>query len=107
VDFFQVSEAMATTTAEGSQVSFFAIPLDGFGMRLAGDIATHVSFDPDWSVVPGQNLNGIYENGYWALTGPTTFYFIEPGAITATVEDAINGAQGHHAFTITTANPDA
>ena len=42
LDFFQVSEAMPTTTPEGSQVSFFAIPLDGFGMRLAGDISTHI-----------------------------------------------------------------
>jgi len=100
-DWQPVPEGALATVEEGTEVSFVPEPLDATGQQLVGDVEVQLSFDPEWSVVPGSNLNGIYTNGWWSLSGPSTFYFIEPpdeGNVTATVRDDVNGIEATLTF---------
>lgn len=93
-------EGQVSVVTEGSQATFLPIPLDASGERLAGDLEATAQVDPEWAVVPGASVGGVYENGYWTLKGEIEFYFIEPGAVTVTVTDAVSGADGTHEFTV-------
>jgi len=99
-DFVVVPTGETTTVIEGSQATFLPIPLDASGDRLAGDIETEVTADPRWSVVPGVSLGGVYEDGYWTVSGEIDFYFIEPAQTTITVTDTVSGGQGQHTFMV-------
>lgn len=99
-DFDAVPTGETTTVTEGSQATFLPIPLDAAGDRLAGDIETEVTADPQWAVVPGVNVNGVWEDGYWTSSGEIDFYFIDPADVTITVTDTVSGGQGEHRFTV-------
>lgn len=93
-------EGVVSSVVEGSQATFLPIPLDESGERLAGDLEATAAVDPEWAVVPGASVGGVYENGYWTLKGEIEFYFIEPGDVTVTVTDAVSGAEGTHDFSV-------
>jgi hypothetical protein len=93
-------EGEVSNVTEGSQATFLPIPLDASGERLAGDLEATAAVDPEWAVVPGASVGGVYENGYWTLKGEIEFYFIEPGDVTVTVTDAVSGADGTHDFSV-------
>lgn len=98
---FNIVAGSTTTVGEGAQVAFVPIPVDAAGQRLAGDMEILVTWDPGYAVASGQNLNGVYEDGSWRLGGPTSFYFIDPGTITATFEDPASDAVVTQTFEVT------
>jgi hypothetical protein len=51
-------------------------------------------------VVPGVSLGGVYEDGYWTVSGEIDFYFIEPAETTITITDTSSGGQGEHRFVV-------
>jgi hypothetical protein len=99
-DFLEVPEGEVTTVVEGTQATFLPIPLGAGGERLAGDIETEGTVDPRWSVVPGASLGGLYEDGYWTVSGEIDFYFIEPADTTVTITDTVSGGSGSHQFVV-------
>lgn len=98
--FVEQPEGAVSTVIEGSQATFLPIPLDANGERLAGDLEAQATVDPEWAVVPGASVGGVYENGYWTLSGEIDFYFIEPGDVTVTITDAVSQAEGSHDFSV-------
>jgi hypothetical protein len=99
-DFTEVPEGEVTTVVEGAQATFLPIPLDSEGERLAGVVETEGTVDPRWSVVPGASLGGLYEDGYWTVSGEIDFYFIEPAETTITITDPVSGGSGQHQFVV-------
>jgi hypothetical protein len=97
---FQRASGDPIAVEEGAQVTFQAVPLDGAGQRLAGDMTTDMAVDPIWTVVPGQGVIEAYENGVWTVGGAVNFYFIEPGLVTFTVIDPVSGATGEQVFDV-------
>jgi hypothetical protein len=96
----EVSAGEVTTVVEGTQASFLPIPLAADGERLAGSIEAEAIVDPRWSVVPGATLGGLYEDGYWTVSGEIDFYFIEPAEATVTITDPVSGGSGQHQFVV-------
>lgn len=94
------------TVGEGAQVMFVPIPVTDTGFRLIGDVATLLEIDPEWAAVPGMNVNGVYEDGYWGLGGAASWYIIEPGAVTFTFVEPVSGAVGQQTFLVDPAAPE-
>lgn len=88
------------TVEEGSQVTFQAAPTDDSGHRLAGDMTTELTVDPEWAVVPGVGVIEAWEDGIWTVGGEVNFYFIDPGTVTFTVTDPVSGASGDQVFEV-------
>ena len=99
-DFTEVPADEVTRVIEGTQAAFLPIPLDAAGERLAGVVETEGAVDPRWSVVPGASLGGLYEDGYWTVSGEIDFYFIEPADTTITITDPVSGGSGQHQFVV-------
>jgi len=99
-DFVDVSDDEVSKVDEGTQVAFLPIPLDDKGERLAGRIETSAVADPSNRVVPGSDINGVYEQNVWTGSGKIEFYFIDPGTVTVTVTDVVTKAKGAHSFDV-------
>ena len=93
-------QGATTTLSEGAQATFVPVPLDRNGDRLAGELQTDASADPEELVVPGQSVVQAYEDGVWKVRGPIELYFIDPGEVTVTILDRVSGAQGMHTFIV-------
>jgi hypothetical protein len=104
---FDAAAGDPVVVEEGSQVTFQPIPLDQAGQRLAGDMTTTITVDPEWAVVPGQGVIHTYENGVWTVGGEINFYFIEPTLVTFSVIDPVSGATGEQVFDVTPVVPPA
>lgn len=91
---FDEASGSPIAAAEGTQAAFVPIPLDASGARIAGDFVPVISADPEWAVVTGVNVLGIYEQNVVVARSPASVYFIEPGAISITIEDDVNGVSG-------------
>lgn len=76
---------------EGSQVAFLPIPIDDGGDRIAGDFDVALEADPAWAVAPAYNLLGVYEQEIVGSASPVSIYFIEPGDVSVTLTDEVNG----------------
>jgi len=85
---------------EGAQAAFVPIPLDASGERIAGDFVPVVTASPDWAVVTGINVLGIYEQNVFVARSPASVYFVEPGLIDLTIADGVNGVEGVASFDI-------
>jgi len=92
-DFDQAGTGVLAV-AEGTQAAFVPIPLDANGDRIAGDFVPEISADPEWAVVTGINVLGIYEQNVVVARSPASVYFIEPGAISIDIADTVNGVSG-------------
>ncbi len=91
-------------TDEGAQAAFVPIPLDAGGDRIAGDFVPVITADPEWAVVTGVNVLGIYEQNVVVARSPASVYFIEPGEISVTVTDDVNGVDGVAVFDVAPVN---
>ena len=89
---------------EGTQAAFVPIPLDASGDRIAGDFVPVISADPEWAVVTGVNVLGIYEQNVVVARSPASVYFIEPGAIAITIADDVNGVDAVADFDVAPVN---
>lgn len=85
---------------EGAQAAFVPIPLDATGERIAGDFVPEVTASPNWAVVTGINVLGIYEQNVFVARSPASVYFIEPGVISITIADTVNGVEGTAEFDV-------
>ena len=96
------SEATGSPIAvsEGTQAAFVPIPLDAVGDRIAGDFVPEITASPEWAVVTGINVLGIYEQNVVVARSPASVYFIEPGLIDITIADAVNGVDGVASFDV-------
>lgn len=99
-DSWTTASGSTVTVEEGSQVTFQAAPTDASGRRLAGDMTTELSVDPEWAVVPGVGVVETWEDGIWTVSGEVSFYFIDPGTVTFTVTDPVSGATGDQVFEV-------
>ena len=99
-DDFDKVEATTAQVDEGAQAAFVPIPLDADGDRIVGDFVPVISADPAESVVSGLNVLGIYEQNVVVARSPASVYFIEPGAITVSVSDEVNGLSFDQAFSV-------
>jgi hypothetical protein len=80
------------TVAEGSQISFLAIPMAG-QKRLISDFTPAIAASAEDLVVPTQQVYGVYEEELWVGGEPVTFVAIEPGAVSFTLGDPDNGVE--------------
>ncbi len=85
---------------EGSQVAFLPIPLNESGDRIAGDFDAQLEADPSWAVAPAYNLLGVYEQNIVGSASPVSVYFIEPGEVTVTLTDTVNGTDASWQFDV-------
>ena len=85
---------------EGSQVAFLPIPLNEEGERIAGDFDVVVEADPEWAVAPAYNIVGVYEQNIVGSASPVSIYFIEPGEVTVTLTDTVNGTSASWQFDV-------
>ncbi len=99
-DEFEKSQANTPVVPEGTQVAYVPYPLDAAGDRIAGVFAASMSADPASSVVTAYELDGIYEDGIWGHEEQASVYFIEPGQITLTMSDEVNGVQFEQSFEV-------
>ena len=97
---FDKSEASTPVVPEGTQVAYVPYPLDASGNRIAGVFAASMGADPASSVVTAYELDGIYEDGIWGHEEQASVYFIEPGDITLTMSDEVNGVQFQQSFEV-------
>jgi hypothetical protein len=100
-DGFDRASGDPIVVQEGSQVTFQPIPVDAAGQRLAGELSTTITVDPEWAVVPGQGVIASWEGGVWSVKGEINFYFIEPTLVTFSVTDPVSGATGDQVFDVT------
>lgn len=84
--------------AEGSQLAWQGVPLDADGQALTGTITTDFSAAPQELVVPAENVYGV--DGDVSSGGAASLYFIEPGTVTLTMLDALNGASAEQVITV-------
>jgi hypothetical protein len=89
-----------TLVEEGSQVAFLPIPLNDVGDRIAGDFDVLLEADPEWAVAPAYNLIGVYEQNIVGSASPVSIYFIEPGEVTVTLTDTVNGTSASWLFDV-------
>lgn len=89
-----------TLVEEGSQVAFLPIPLNDVGDRIAGDFDVLLEADPEWAVAPAYNLIGVYEQNIVGSASPVSIYFIEPGEVTVTLTDTVNGTSASWMFDV-------
>jgi hypothetical protein len=75
--------------------------MDEAGERIAGDFVPVLAADPEWAVVTGINVLGIYEQNVVVARSPASVYFIEPGEISITLSDAIHGVDAVVDFSVT------
>ena len=99
-DDFDATYNDLISVEEGAQLMFVPIPITSTGIRLVGDISTLVDVDPEWAAVPGMNVNGVYEDGYWGLGGADSWYIIEPGTVSFTFIEVVSGASGTATFLV-------
>ena len=104
-DDFDATDSDVISVEEGAQLMLVPIPVTNTGHRLVGDISTVVEIDPEWAAVPGMNVNGVYEDGYWGLGGADSWYIIEPGNVTFTFVEVVSGAIGTRTFLVDPAAP--
>ncbi len=90
-DDFDEASGSPVFVAEGTQAAFVPIPVDADGDRIAGDFVPEMTADPEWAVVRGMNVLGIYEQNVVVARSPASVYFIEPGSVTVTLTDTANG----------------
>ena len=102
-EFIDVPQDGLISVKEGAQMTFVPEPLDALGDTMIGEFDARFSFEPEWAVVPGQNINGAYTDGWWSLTGPSNFYVIEAPAdqtLTVTANDSVNNTDGVATFLV-------
>ena len=99
-DDFSENSSANPVVDEGSQVAFLPIPLDASGSRIAGDIAVELSADPEDMIVEGSNVLGVYEQGVYTSSSPTTIYFVDSGEVTITLTDVPNAVDASTTFTV-------
>lgn len=99
-DFALIDSAGDVFTVEkGSQVVFLPVPLDSYGKRLLGNFDCAYNFDDETMVVPGENVDYVYEDrDEWGVGGPQNFYFIEEGEVALTVTEAESGFSSDFVF---------
>ncbi len=97
---FEKSQAATPVVPEGTQIAYVPYPLDADGDRIAGVFDAFLTADPASSVVTAYDLDGIYEDGIWGHEEEASVYFIEPGEITLTMSDVINGVDFVQAFEV-------
>ena len=89
-----------TLVEEGSQVAFLPIPINENGDRIAGDFDVLLEADPEWAVAPAYNLIGVYEQNIVGSASPVSIYFIEPGEVTVSLTDTVNGTSASWDFDV-------
>jgi hypothetical protein len=106
-DGTEFTEAVGSpvAVAEGAQAAFVPIPLDGAGERIAGDFVPLISPSPDWAVVTGTNIFGIYEQRVVASGSPASVYFVASGTVSVRLIDEPNDAEGEVEFSVAPAGP--
>ncbi len=100
-DDFDEASGSPVQVDEGAQAAFVPIPLDSAGDRIAGDFVPEMAATPDWAVVRGINVIGIYEQNVVVARSPASVYFIEPGPIALTLTDVPNGVSASVDFEVT------
>jgi hypothetical protein len=100
-DSFEPMTGDAITVGEGSQVAFQAIPLDGEGERLVGEMGLHFTVTPQWAVTPGFNVTQTHEFFTVDSDGQPDFYFVEPAQVVITAQDPSSRATGSQSFQVT------
>lgn len=98
---FDEASGSSVAAGEGAQAAFVPIPMDEAGERIAGDFVPVLAADPEWAVVTGINVLGIYEQNVVVARSPASVYFIEPGEISITLSDAIHGVDAAVDFSVT------
>ncbi len=101
---FDKASGSPIIVAEGTQAAFVPIPLDASGDRIAGDFVPVITADPEWAVVTGVNVLGIYEQNVVVARSPASVYFIEPGAISVSVADDVHNVDGVADFDVSPVN---
>lgn len=99
--FSDVAPAATLRLEQGSQITLQPIPVDASRRRLVGDLRARVDIEPDWAVTPGQGVLAVDEWGVWAVSPELDFYLIEPGPLSFTFRDTVNGAGTAQAFEVT------
>jgi hypothetical protein len=102
-DFVALPATATATVAEGTQLAWLPIPIGDSGERLAGELGTAMTADPQDLVVPAANVSHVNEDQTYGDTEVASLYFIEPGAVTVTVADTVNAASASQAFEVTAA----
>ncbi|MCO4771604.1 MAG: hypothetical protein KDA24_16345 [Deltaproteobacteria bacterium] len=97
---FDEAAGGAVSVVEGAQAAFVPIPLDADNERIAGDFVPELSASPDWAVVAGINVLGIYEQNVVVARSPASVYFIEPGMVTLTLTDPANAVDSSVTFDV-------
>lgn len=85
-------ENEALTVQEGSQISFLGVPMYK-DIRLGGDFTPTITVDPPELAVPDTSVLAVQEGGMTTTGEPVTFYAIEPGTVTFTLSDPVNGVE--------------
>jgi len=99
-DDFTEASGSPIAVAEGAQAAFVPIPINAGGDRIAGDFVPGLTADPEWAVVRGVNVLGIYEQNVVVARSPSSVYFIEPGAVAITLSDDANGVSADVFFEV-------
>jgi hypothetical protein len=88
------------TVEEGAQAAFLPIPIAADGSRIAGDFDVALEADPEWAITPAYNLLGVYEQEIVGSASPVSIYFIEPGGVTVSLTDEVNGVGASWDFAV-------
>jgi len=85
---------------EGTQVAFLPVPIDASGNRIAGDLFADLSVSDESMVVPGSNVYGVFEQGVYTTSSPSTVYFIDAGEAEVTLTDTPNQVSATWSFNV-------
>ena len=85
---------------EGTQVAFLPVPIDASGNRIAGDLFADLSVSDESMVVPGSNVYGVFEQGVYTTSAPSTVYFIDAGEADVTLTDTPNQVSATWSFNV-------
>ncbi len=97
---FVLGSDESNQVTEGTQAAFLAIPMDAEGERIVGRFDMQLSADPDWMVVPDWSVAGTYEQQVSGWAAEEAIYFIEPGSVSITLADEVNGVQVSRDFVV-------
>lgn len=82
----------ALAVPEGSQISFLVVPMYK-STRIGGKFTPNVAVDPPSLAVPDVDVVSVQESSLASVGEPLTFYALEPGFVTFTLSDPVNGVE--------------
>jgi hypothetical protein len=97
--FDRVEGEGPTQVREGAQLAWLPIATDAAGERLVGDVEAALVDDGSGMLVPAENVSHVNEDKVYDGDA-ASLYFVEPGEVTVTIEDAPNAVTGAHPFMV-------